>query len=129
MENGYDVTKLHLAGHSLGGQTVGKISRHLREITHGKHIIPLIVALDPAGKKVDGNFNFPSSNQLISGPGFERNTYDGFETVSSTDAKFVVVIHSSTILGMDPQIGTIDFFPNGGVTQPGKHRINLFSTI
>jgi predicted alpha/beta hydrolase family esterase len=52
LNNGYDVNLLELVGHSLGGQTVGKVSRHLKLISHNKYEIPFIVALDPAGKSM-----------------------------------------------------------------------------
>lgn len=34
------------------GQLVGKIGRHVQELTKGKLILPRIYALDPAGKFV-----------------------------------------------------------------------------
>jgi uncharacterized alpha/beta hydrolase family protein len=52
LDNGYDINLLELVGHSLGGQTVGKISRHLKKISLNKYEIPFIVALDPAGKSM-----------------------------------------------------------------------------
>jgi pimeloyl-ACP methyl ester carboxylesterase len=103
LEYGYDINLLHLAGHSLGGQAVGKIARHLTVTTRGKFEIPMIVALDPAG------------------PGFEKNALAGFAALSKGDAKFVEVIHTDAgVLGMNRACGTIDFFPNGGYLQPGE---------
>jgi Lipase len=60
------------------------------------------------------SFNF------IKGPGFEQKLYDGFMPISKTDARTVQVIHSSDIMGMSTEAGTIDFYPNGGVHQPGE---------
>lgn len=51
LDNGYNVDDLHLVGHSLGGQMVGKVGRQLQKITSGRLVIPRIYALDPAGKQ------------------------------------------------------------------------------
>lgn len=47
----YDVKKFHIVGHSLGGQMVAKIGRHLKKLTDGRVTIPALYALDPAGMK------------------------------------------------------------------------------
>lgn len=52
---------------------------------------------------------------------FETNAFTGFEPLSKTDAAYVQVIHTNGgILGMQGQVGTADFYPNGGIRQPGK---------
>lgn len=103
LEYGYDIELLHLAGHSLGGQTVGKVARHLTVISRGKYQIPMIISLDPAG------------------PGFEKDPLQDFAAISKKDARFVEVIHTDAgVLGMNRACGTVDFFPNGGYLQPGK---------
>lgn len=87
---------------AFSGQMVGKISRQLKKITSGKLIIPRIFALDPVA------------------PGFENHHIEGFESISKTDGKYVQIIHTSAgELGMQRSAGNADFFPNGGLTQPG----------
>jgi len=101
LDNGLNIELLHLSGHSLGGQTVGKVGRQLKKNSHGKYVIPMIIALDPAG------------------PGFVGIHRPGFSQISKYDAKFVQIIHSSSYLGMTAECGTVDFYPNGGTHQPG----------
>lgn len=49
----------------------------------------------------------------------------GFEPISRSDAKYVQVIHTNAgILGMQYQVGTADFYPNGGIRQPGKKEVS-----
>ncbi|CRL07959.1 CLUMA_CG020953, isoform A [Clunio marinus] len=99
---GYPISLFHLVGHSLGGQMVGKISRHLKKITDGTMEVPRVYSLDPAG------------------PGFENHNIDGFEPISKTDAKYVQIIHTcGGVAGMIHRVGHIDFFPNGGTHHPG----------
>lgn len=84
------------------GQVVGKIGRTISKLTHGKVTVPKIFALDPTAAH------------------FESNIYKGFETLSRTDADYVQVIHTNAgILGLQSAVGTTDFFPNGGIRQPG----------
>ena len=65
-------------------------------------MIPKIFALDPTTSH------------------FESNIYKGFESLSRTDAEYVQVIHTNAgILGLQNAVGTTDFFPNGGIRQPG----------
>lgn len=51
LDKGYSIDNVHMVGHSLGGQMVGKIGRELQEISRGKLVIPRIYVLDPAGKE------------------------------------------------------------------------------
>ena len=45
-----------------------------------------------------------------------------------TDADFVDVIHTDIKgLGIDAPIGHLDFFPNGGATQPGCGVVHFFN--
>jgi Lipase len=81
---------------------VGKVGRHLKKISEGKLVLPRIYALDPAG------------------PGFEDLIVEGMEAISMHDAKSVQIIHTAAgQAGMMHRVGTIDFYPNGGLHNPG----------
>lgn len=90
-------------GHSLGGQVGAFITPNL---DNGDKI-PRVTGLDPAR------------------PGFEQATTSPSERLDPTDADFVDVIRTSTGAGSTsttadpPGAGTVDFYPNGGVKQPG----------
>lgn len=58
VESGNNITYLHLVGHSLGGQLVGKIGRQVKKITNGKLVVPKIIALDPAGEEPTSSMKF-----------------------------------------------------------------------
>lgn len=60
--------KVHLVGHSLGGQLVGLAARTVKEKSFGKFLIKRITALDPAG------------------PGFEPQLLGAFQALSKSDA-------------------------------------------
>ncbi|XP_053958549.1 lipase member H-A isoform X2 [Anastrepha ludens] len=104
-ELGLDINKLHLVGHSLGGQMAGIIGREVYRRSGKKKKVPRISALDPAFPLFYGSF----SNHL-----------------SKHDAEFVDVIHTDAwIYGAPVSTGTADFWPNGGTTlQPGCPRRN-----
>ncbi|XP_046330859.2 pancreatic lipase-related protein 2-like isoform X2 [Haliotis rufescens] len=105
-------SNFHLIGHSLGSH----ISGYVGEIVHG---LGRITGLDPAG------------------PLFEN--FDPVVRLDPTDANFVDVIHTDAEsllqlgLGMMKAIGDADYYPNGGVDQPGcprhhgHHFINLIT--
>ncbi|XP_071444353.1 pancreatic lipase-related protein 2-like [Hetaerina americana] len=85
----------HLIGHSLGAQTSGYAGERIEGLGR-------ITGLDPAGP------------MFTSMPNFVR--------LDKKDAKFVDVIHTDAELmgfGMEEAIGHMDFFPNGGNSQPG----------
>lgn len=70
--------------------------------------LPRIIALDPAG------------------PLFTYRPDD--LRLNRRDAKIVEVIHTNGgVLGFSSDAGTIDFFPNGGRSQPGCANINFFN--
>lgn len=96
----------YLVGHSLGGQCAGLVGRHLRKISNENFVIPKIYALDPAG------------------PDFERKLplilHKGFDCISRNDASYVQVIHTNgNNYGVRGTVGHADFYPNGGMNQPG----------
>lgn len=93
-----------LVGHSLGGQITGFVGKHVYKHTGQK--LPRIIALDPAG------------------PLFVQRPDD--KRLNKDDAEVVEVIHSDGgTFGFKDATGTIDFFPNGGSSQPGCTRIDL----
>ncbi|XP_053394887.1 inactive pancreatic lipase-related protein 1-like isoform X2 [Mercenaria mercenaria] len=93
-----DPVNVHIIGHSLGAHTAGYVGEHMENIGR-------ITGLDPAG------------------PSFEKT--DPRVRLDRTDALFVDVIHTdaehlfSLGFGLKQQIGTVDFYPNGGKDQPG----------
>ncbi|XP_070503355.1 lipoprotein lipase-like [Chironomus tepperi] len=96
----------YLVGHSLGGQCAGLIGRHLKRLSNGNFVIPKIYALDPAG------------------PDFEYVKFQSeFGCISKDDATYVQVIHTNgNKYGVKGPIGHADFYPNGGMSQPGCNR-------
>ncbi|XP_076647996.1 pancreatic lipase-related protein 3-like isoform X1 [Halictus rubicundus] len=92
VEHGLNPNKIHIIGHSLGGQ----VSAHIGFYTN--FVIPRITGLDPAG------------------PMYYTGRY-----LKSGDAKFVVIIHTDAgLFGQIYSSGDVDFHPNGGHRpQPG----------
>ncbi|CAH1994913.1 unnamed protein product [Acanthoscelides obtectus] len=91
-------------GHSLGGHIVGFIGQKVYEKSGQK--LPRIVALDPAGPLFDVR---PADKRL-----------------NSSSAEVVHVIHTDGgTFGYKDTIGTLDFFVNGGSSQPGCKRVDL----
>ncbi|XP_030325198.1 lipase member I isoform X2 [Calypte anna] len=92
--NGASLNTIHMIGVSLGAHIAGFVGQQY----NGK--IGRITGLDPAGPTFTG---VPPDRRL-----------------DRTDAQFVDVIHSDTdALGFKKPLGTIDFYPNGGMDQPG----------
>ena len=61
------------------------------------------------------------------GPAFSNT--DPAVLLDSTDAKYVDIIHTDTVkFGISQESRHIDFFPNGGYTQPGCD-LNLFGKL
>lgn len=102
-------SKTYLVGFSLGAQVAGFCGRHFFNATRTK--IGRITALDAAG------------------PLFE--TYD-FQ-VCKDDAEYVDAIHTTAgsnvlagLLGIESPFGHVNFYPNGGKSQPGCWFFDLF---
>lgn len=95
---------LHLIGHSLGAHICGFAARELKKRRNG-WTVQRITGLDPAQ------------------PCFREA--DTSVHLHKSDAPFVDVIHTngklltSLGLGVPEAIGHVDFYPNGGKTQPG----------
>lgn len=89
---------VHVIGHSLGGQMSGYVGERVRGLGR-------ITALDPAGP-----FFYKMPKEVALDP---------------SDAKFVDVIHTDggnsplEGLGLMEPVGHMDFYPNGGQSQPG----------
>nr|XP_034827329.1 inactive pancreatic lipase-related protein 1-like isoform X1 [Maniola hyperantus] len=91
----FPLSDIHVIGFSLGGQVAGYINNHLKS---GK--LSRITALDPAL------------------PLFVTN--DKKNKIDSDDAYFVDVIHTNALYkGKLEDCGHVDFYANGGLTQPG----------
>ncbi|XP_016007505.1 lipase member I isoform X2 [Rousettus aegyptiacus] len=103
LKHGATLDSFHFIGMSLGAHVSGFVGK----IFHGQ--LGRITGLDPAGPKFSGK---PSNGRL-----------------DYTDAKFVDVIHSDINgLGIKEPLGHIDFYPNGGKTQPGCPK-SIFSGV
>lgn len=111
---GYPVDKIHLVGHSLGGQCIGLVSRHLKTLSKDRLQIPRLFALDPAAP------GFEKDNLLSTIYGWVTFQKSEFEMISTTDAKYVQIIHTSAgSYGIEESRGHVDFFPNSGSNQMG----------
>ncbi|KAJ8928297.1 hypothetical protein NQ314_019152 [Rhamnusium bicolor] len=87
------ISRVACVGFSLGAHVCGNVGESLNgQLGH-------IVGLDPAS------------------PLFLILKKSG--RLDSSDAKFVQVIHTSTTISFATSIGHADYFPNGGVKQPG----------
>ncbi|XP_025420139.1 pancreatic lipase-related protein 3-like isoform X2 [Sipha flava] len=86
---------MHVIGFSLGGQLAGHVAEHLKPVK-----LPRITGLDPALPL----FYSTHLNRRLS-----RN-----------DAEFVDVIHTNVLVqGQLSPCGDVDFYVNGGLSQPG----------
>lgn len=110
---GFPLDKLHVVGHSLGGQLTGYVGRTVIENSEGKLKVPRISALDPA---------FPGFYPAVAAT-----------HLSYKDAGFVDIIHTDAWLyGTPTSTGSVDFWPNAGKTlQPGcpKRNYKMLSDI
>ncbi|XP_011157666.2 pancreatic triacylglycerol lipase [Solenopsis invicta] len=99
---------LHLIGHSLGAHICGFAAKELKK-RQNRWTVSRITGLDPAQpcfRKADASLH-----------------------LHKNDAPFVDVIHTNGQLltrlglGLPETIGHVDFYPNGGKTQPGCIRV------
>jgi len=99
VEQGADLKDFHVIGFSLGAHVAGKAGATVNGV------LPRITGLDPAY------------------PLFSMEDTD--QRLDTTDAEFVDVIHTNSGyliqagLSFPHPIGHVDFFPNGGMSQPG----------
>ncbi|KAL7011642.1 hypothetical protein ACKWTF_014363 [Chironomus riparius] len=111
-ETGYDLTRIHFVGHSLGAHVLGGIGEMLKA---DNIFIPRITGLDPAGPTFNAKNVFEIFAILLKIPsnsGLQRG-----------NARFVDVIHTDAgLTGTTASIGDLDFWPNGGSKQPSCKR-------
>ncbi|RNA29267.1 pancreatic triacylglycerol lipase [Brachionus plicatilis] len=93
---------IHCIGHSLGAHMCGFISKYIK-LKKGV-VFKRISGLDPAG------------------PCFEDSRPE--KRLSSQDANYVDVIHTSVNLGIQTPIGHSDYYVNDAKTQPGCLKTN-----
>ncbi|XP_059143316.1 pancreatic triacylglycerol lipase-like isoform X2 [Physella acuta] len=104
VELNLNLANVHLIGHSLGAHLMGEVGKAF------KGQIGRITGLDPAA------LGFDKLNATV--------------RLDPTDAKFVDVIHTdmarlssiSLGLGAVQAMGHVDFYPNGGMEQPGCNK-------
>lgn len=101
---GFDLSKLHIVGHSLGAQLAGTIGRKLQLISGNSKVLSRITGLDPA------NIFFTPVQTWVTD-----------QSLHSSDARFVDIIHTDYgLYGTTHSMGHANFFPNGGRRyQPG----------
>lgn len=100
LSTGIELDKVHIIGHSLGSHIAGFIGKHIFAKSGNK--IFRITATDPAA------------------PGFEHPNVNENNRLDKIDATFVDVIHTNIgLYGFFDSIGHVDFYPNGGLDQPG----------
>nr|XP_027204822.1 pancreatic triacylglycerol lipase-like [Dermatophagoides pteronyssinus] len=96
--NQFPSNRIHIIGHSLGAHVAGYIGEIITNLGH-------ITGLDPAE------------------PYFQYT--DPAVRLDPNDAEFVDIIHSDVAsimsggFGMSQSCGHVDFYPNGGIEQPG----------
>jgi len=114
-QTGLQARDLHMVGHSLGGQLVGKAGRTMAAAAGGAQP-GRVTGLDPAGPR------------FVDGP--VLSAIPELELLSVESAEFVDVIHTNGGLkpaaasfrprfGALQQLGHRDFYPEGGAVQPG----------
>lgn len=92
-----ELNKFVVIGHSLGAHVAGFTGKYLEDCGFGR--LSYIIGLDPAG------------------PGFQANPCN--HRLCKSDAKIVQVFHTSVPTGTLRSMGNIDFYFNGGLSQPG----------
>ncbi|XP_044766665.1 pancreatic lipase-related protein 2-like [Coccinella septempunctata] len=98
---GLRMSDIHFVGHSMGAQISAMTSAYIRQ--HLSEKVGRITGLDPAAP-------------LYEWPHMESSE----EVIDPGDAIFVDVIHTNgNYLGMISPCGHVDYYPNGGMHQPG----------
>ncbi|XP_056641054.1 phospholipase A1 member A-like [Diorhabda sublineata] len=102
---GVSLEDIHLVGHSMGAHVAGVGGARLKNGKVGR-----ITGLDPAK------------------PGYRDNRLDN--KLDPSDALLVEGLHTFVyVLGLAETVGHVDFYPNGGLLQPGCPELNNFWTI
>jgi len=112
-ERNIDPNKTELIGHSLGAHVSGFAGTKYKEITNKE--LNRITGLDPA------SFGFEGTKVTGKSPNTRIEEISASDRLDPDDAKRVVVIHTSSILGNDELLGDVDFFVNPNTfLQPGQ---------
>ncbi|CAG9810372.1 unnamed protein product [Chironomus riparius] len=113
MSESYDLTKIHVIGHSLGAQVAARLGEKLKAMNI---TLSRITGLDPAGPLFTKEDPIDSKTMKF----FKnRVSLHILKTLSKGNAEFVDIIHSNAGLsGSKIQSGDLDFWPNGGSFQP-----------
>lgn len=91
---------IHVIGKSLGAHVASYVGKRIQERRGDK--LSRITGLDPAAPK------------------FEIDEVSENIRLNKSDAEFVDIIHTDVgYYGFKMPLGTVDFYPNGGGTQPG----------
>lgn len=102
---------IHYIGHSLGAHIAAIAAYQIKNKTDAT--IGRITGLDPAAPM----FEWPDEAPIE-------------ERLDEDDAVFVDVIHTNIeVLGVKKPCGYVDYFPNGGKSQPGCGSCKLFNCI
>ncbi|CAL4072007.1 unnamed protein product, partial [Meganyctiphanes norvegica] len=88
------MSQCHLMGYSFGGLISGMVSHYITEGTLGR-----VTGIDPS-------------------PPYNIKEFDPKYFIDVSDAEIVTTIRTSVVAEKIPQT-SIDFYPNGGVMQPG----------
>uniref|UniRef100_A0A2S2QCC7 Pancreatic lipase-related protein 1 n=1 Tax=Sipha flava TaxID=143950 RepID=A0A2S2QCC7_9HEMI len=100
---------VHLIGHSLGAHVIGNCGNVFFELMKKK--VARITGLDPAG------YRFESSGSCLK----------PLRSLNKDDADYVDVMHTSSyVTGHTHLLGTSDYFPNNGGSQPGCRNVIAF---
>jgi hypothetical protein len=106
---GLDIATTHLVGYNMGTNIAGRIGRWFKDSQSVS--FSRITGLDPADYMTFGKIFF--------------FLYD-VKPLERTDATFVDVIHTNTRAVGDGKVhGHVDFYPNGGKSQPGCFKLTL----
>lgn len=100
---GLNVTKFEIVGFSIGAQYSGYVARKIKSKSSGSYVVPRVVGFEP-GKLSPVN-------------------------LSPSDAAFVMTIHTGNIFSEPNVLGHVNFFPNGGLSQPMCRRKILFMSF
>ena len=104
--NKHFATDTYCIGYSLGAHLCGFFGKVLKEMAKKKYFLKKIVALDPAG------------------PIFEYPEHHSTMRLNKNDAVVVEAIHTNyRNYGYESSLGHIDFYINGGSSQPWCYRL------
>nr|CAD7587770.1 unnamed protein product [Timema genevievae] len=126
--------RIHFIGHSLGAHLGGYVGHNLQRMFHSKlgritvHPTEIRTSISPSSAAELNTTSALANYATEAGMDpAEPHFGDTLPVVrlDYTDAEFVDIIHTDTSrfitggLGMREPIGHVDFYPNGGVEQPG----------